>query len=201
MEKWEVVRQDSGWFTIFKGQEQYCDVVGDPMRYGCYWKAKEACDELNKQENKKEQTMEKVIYIVWQDDEMEKSICQVFDSKEKAEQYAKIKKECDKNDFDYTITEESFLSVYGMADELFQDMVDSADDINKIETDKISSTLEKITGNKWMVVDLPESENNSMEDAVETVMNAVKGKTVLKSLMSTVVGKCDGGVVVAIEYK
>lgn len=205
MEKWEVVRQDSGWFTIFKGQEQYCDDYGDPMRYECYWKAKGVCDELNdemKQQETKEEKMGKVVYIVWQEDErVEKNLCQAFDNKEKAEQYAKIKKECDENGFDYTITEESFLTDSDMADELFQDMVDSADDIDEVEMDKISNTLEKITGNKWMVVDLPESENNSIESAVETVLNAVEGKTVLKSLMSTVIGKCDGGAVVAIEYK
>lgn len=53
MQKWEVVRQDSDWFTIFKGQEQYCDIFGNPMCYGCYWEAKEVCDELNNQENKR----------------------------------------------------------------------------------------------------------------------------------------------------
>lgn len=201
MEKYEVVRQDCGYFTIFKGQEQYCDDDGNPMCYGCYWEAKEVCDELNNQENKKEQKMENVVYIVWQDDEMEKSICRVFDNKEKAEQYAKVKKECDKNDFDYTITEESFLSDYDMADELFQDMVDSADDINKVDINKISNILEKTTKSKWTVVDLPESENPNMESIVETVMNAVKGKTILNSMISTVIGQSDGGVVVAIEYK
>lgn len=204
MEKYEVVRQDCGYFTIFKGQEQYCDDDGNPMCYGCYWEAQEVCDELNNQiekENKKEQKMEKVVYIVWQDDEMEKSICQVFDNKEKAEQYAKVKKECDKNGFDYPITEESFLSDSDMVDELFQDMVENADDIDKVNVDKISKTLEKITGNKWTVIDLPESENHDMENIAETITNAAKGKTVLNSMTSSVFGQSDGGVVVAIEYK
>lgn len=201
MEKYEVVRQDCGYFTIFKGQEQYCDDDGNPMCYGCYWEAKEVCDELNNQENKKEQKMENVVYIVWVDDEVEKNICQVFDSKEKAEQYAKVKKECDKNGFDYPITEESFLSDSDMVDELFQDMVENADDIDKVNVDKISKTLEKITGNKWTVVDLPESENHDMENIAETITNAAKGKTVLNSMTSSVFGQSDGGVVVAIEYK
>lgn len=258
MEKYEVVRQDCGHFTIFKGQEQYCDDDGNPMRYGCYWEAKEVCDELNnqiekenkedkynvryashftifkgqeqccnddgnpmgfddydeaiekcnelnnkmkQQENKKEQKMEKVVCIVWVDDEVEKNICQVFDNKEKAEQYAKVKKECDKNGFDYPITEESFLSDSDMVDELFQDMVENADDIDKVNVDKISKTLEKITGNKWTVIDLPESENHDMENIAETITNAAKGKTVLNSMTSSVFGQSDGGVVVAIEYK
>lgn len=204
MEKYEVVRQDCGYFTIFKGQEQYCDDDGNPMCYGCYWEAQEVCDELNNQiekENKKEQKMEKVICIVWVDDKVEKNICQVFDNKEKAEQYAKVKKECDKNGFDYPITEESLLSDSDMVDELFQDMVENADDIDKVNVDKISKTLEKITGNKWTVIDLPESENYDMENIAETITNAAKGKTVLNSMTSSVFGQSDGGVVVAIEYK
>lgn len=73
MEKWEVVRQDSGWFTIFKGQEQCCNNYGMPMRYGCYWKAKEVCDKLNQREKENKEDKYNVRYgghfIIYKGDE------------------------------------------------------------------------------------------------------------------------------------
>lgn len=50
---YEVVRQkdeDRDYFTIFIGQEQYCDEDGNPIRYDNYEEAKAECDKLNEGE-------------------------------------------------------------------------------------------------------------------------------------------------------
>ena len=52
---YEVVRQhneDSDYFTIFNGQEQYCDEDGNPIRYDNFEDAKSECDILNNERSK-----------------------------------------------------------------------------------------------------------------------------------------------------
>lgn len=52
---YEVVRQrneDSDYFTIFNGQEQYCDDDGNPIHYDNFEDAKSECDILNNERNK-----------------------------------------------------------------------------------------------------------------------------------------------------
>lgn len=46
-EKWEVVKQDGGYFTLFLGQEQYADEDGNPIRYKTYQEANTVCEQLN----------------------------------------------------------------------------------------------------------------------------------------------------------
>ena len=46
-EKWEVVKQDDGYFTLFLNQEQYCDEDGNPIRYKTYQEANTVCEQLN----------------------------------------------------------------------------------------------------------------------------------------------------------
>lgn len=46
-EKWEVVKQDNGYFTLFLNQEQYCDEDGNPIRYKTYQEANTICEQLN----------------------------------------------------------------------------------------------------------------------------------------------------------
>ena len=46
-EKWEVVKQDAGYFTLFLGQEQYCNEDGNPIRFNTYQEANTICEELN----------------------------------------------------------------------------------------------------------------------------------------------------------
>lgn len=52
MEEYEIVRQRGDYYTVSKGQKQYCDNDGNPVRYECQRDAQSKCWELNQETNK-----------------------------------------------------------------------------------------------------------------------------------------------------